>query len=77
MTELKSHNGYYLWHYLPSTPAAAIFCVLFAIATIAHFWRLFKTRAWFCLAFTLGALCTILLPRPSTFRSLFRSLIQV
>jgi len=61
MTELKSHNGYYLWHYLPSTPAAAIFCVLFAIATIAHFWRLFKTRAWFCLAFTLGALCMILI----------------
>ncbi|OBT98627.1 hypothetical protein VE01_03601 [Pseudogymnoascus verrucosus] len=55
MTELKSHNGYYLWHYLPSTPAAVIFCILFIIATVAHLWRLCKTRAWFCLAFTIGA----------------------
>lgn len=75
MTELKSHNGYYLWHYLPSTPAAVIFCILFILATAAHFWRLCKTRAWFCLAFTIGAFCTILLPCPSTFRGLLHSLV--
>ncbi|OBT74640.1 hypothetical protein VF21_06407 [Pseudogymnoascus sp. 05NY08] len=55
MTELKSHNGYYLWHYLPSRPAAIIFCILFIIATLAHFWRLSRTRAWFCLVFAIGA----------------------
>ncbi|OBT61162.1 hypothetical protein VE03_09447 [Pseudogymnoascus sp. 23342-1-I1] len=60
MTELKSHMGYYLWHYLPSTPAAAIFAILFAVATAAHFWRLIKTRAWFCLAFTLGTLFEVI-----------------
>ncbi|KFY17034.1 hypothetical protein V491_05141 [Pseudogymnoascus sp. VKM F-3775] len=60
MTELKSHNGYYLWHYIPSTPAAVIFCVLFLIATLAHLWRLFKTRAWFCIAFTLGSLFEVI-----------------
>ncbi|KFY81135.1 hypothetical protein V499_00069 [Pseudogymnoascus sp. VKM F-103] len=55
MTELKSHNGYYLWHYLPSKAAAIIFCILFIIATAAHSWRMYRTRAWFCLAFTIGA----------------------
>ncbi|KFY31589.1 hypothetical protein V493_00977 [Pseudogymnoascus sp. VKM F-4281 (FW-2241)] len=60
MTELKSHGGYYLWHYLPSVPAAILFCVLFFVATLAHFWRLFKTRAWFCIAFTIGTLFEVI-----------------
>ncbi|KAH7376785.1 RTA1 like protein-domain-containing protein [Plectosphaerella cucumerina] len=47
-------SGYYIWKYLPSVPAAAIFCVLFLVATMAHAWRIWKTRNWFCIAFAVG-----------------------
>lgn len=59
MGELKPYRGgYYLWKYVPSLPAAIIFLVLFVAATTFHFWKLHRTKAWFCLAFSIGGLCT-------------------
>ncbi|CAG8886513.1 unnamed protein product [Penicillium nalgiovense] len=56
MAQLKPYRGgYYLWEYVPSLPAAIIFLILFVAATTFHFWKLHRTRAWFCLAFSLGA----------------------
>lgn len=58
MAELKPYRGnYYLWDYLPSTPAAVIFVVLFAGATGFVGWRMAKTRTWFSIPFVLGGLC--------------------
>lgn len=51
---VEPHGDYYLWEYVPSLPAAAVFTVLFSILTFAHFFRMFKHRLWFMLAFTVG-----------------------
>ncbi|KAF7554645.1 hypothetical protein G7Z17_g2780 [Cylindrodendrum hubeiense] len=57
MTELKPYKGgYYLWLYVPSTPAAALFTALFALGTAYISWRMFKTRTWFCTAFIIGGI---------------------
>ncbi|KAB5522893.1 RTA-like protein [Coniochaeta sp. 2T2.1] len=51
---LESHNGYYLWHYVPGIAPAALFTVFFAAITAAHLWRMIQTRMWFCLPFVIG-----------------------
>ena len=57
MGELKAYKGgYYLWRYLPSRPAAIIFCLLFVSATLAHAYRLYRLRLWFCLPLAIGGL---------------------
>ncbi|KAJ5416769.1 uncharacterized protein N7487_000319 [Penicillium crustosum] len=61
MGELKPYRGgYYLWKYVPSLPAAIIFLVLFVAATTFHFWKLHRTKAWFCLAFSIGGLFEVI-----------------
>ncbi|OQE24844.1 hypothetical protein PENFLA_c009G06362 [Penicillium flavigenum] len=61
MAQLKPYKGgYYLWEYVPSLPAAIIFLILFVAATAFHFWKLHQTRAWFCLAFSLGGLFEVI-----------------
>lgn len=63
MPELKPYMGdYYLWLYLPSTPAAAVFTALFAIGTIYVAWRMIRSRAWFCSVFIIGGICRLTLP---------------
>jgi hypothetical protein len=57
MAVLESHNGYYLWKYVPSIAASGIFAALFAIAMLAHFWRIHITKSKFCLAFAIGCFC--------------------
>lgn len=57
MAILESHNGYYLWNYLPSQPAAGIFAVLFIFATAAHSWKFYSTGAKFCTVFVIGCVC--------------------
>lgn len=58
MGELKPYKGgYYLWKYVPSLPPAIIFLTLFLAATTFHFWKLHRTKAWFCLPFSIGGLC--------------------
>lgn len=55
MAKLLPYKGdYYLWNYIPSLPAAIIFCVLFAIFSIAHSYRLYRKRQWFCIPFVIG-----------------------
>ncbi|KPM35699.1 hypothetical protein AK830_g10888 [Neonectria ditissima] len=55
MVELQPYkHGYYLWLYVPSLAAAVIFCLLFGVATIAHVWKICKTRTWFCIPFAIG-----------------------
>ncbi|KAI9727800.1 MAG: hypothetical protein M1834_007947 [Cirrosporium novae-zelandiae] len=56
MAVLESHNGYYLWQYIPSKAAGGIFATLFLLAIIAHSWRLLKTRTWSCIAFLIGGI---------------------
>ncbi len=57
-------GGYFLWKYLPSVEAAAIFCVLWVLATFAYVWKIWKTRLWFGAPFAVG--CFSLWPCPST-----------
>ncbi|KAF3184181.1 hypothetical protein EYR41_006785 [Orbilia oligospora] len=60
MVELKPVEGdVYLWKYLPSIPAAALFLVLFAIATGVLCWRLIRTRTWFCIPFAIGGILQV------------------
>ncbi|KAB8202894.1 RTA1 like protein-domain-containing protein [Aspergillus parasiticus] len=61
MAQLEPYVGdYYLWAYLPSVPAAVIFLLLFLGATIYHFWKLWKMRARFCLAFAIGGIFEVI-----------------
>jgi hypothetical protein len=54
-----THAGYYLWHYLPSVPAAVIFCLFFLLMTAILGWHAYCTHAWtFCAAFLVGDICT-------------------
>ncbi|KAH7155924.1 RTA1 like protein-domain-containing protein [Dactylonectria macrodidyma] len=60
MPTLETYNGYPLWRYIPSLPAAIIFVVVFAILTAAHSWKLFRHRMWFCFPFVVGGLFEII-----------------
>ncbi|KAH6974171.1 RTA1 like protein-domain-containing protein [Ilyonectria sp. MPI-CAGE-AT-0026] len=62
MAELKPVDGtdVYLWKYLPSIPAAIAFLVLFTLITIAHTWRMVKTKTWFTSVFVIGGAFQIL-----------------
>ncbi|KAH7407237.1 RTA1 like protein-domain-containing protein [Cadophora sp. MPI-SDFR-AT-0126] len=42
------------WEYEPSLAAAVIFSLTFAILSIYHTSRLFKTRTWFCIPLVIG-----------------------
>ncbi|KAH0443643.1 RTM1 protein [Colletotrichum camelliae] len=55
MAVLEPFRGnYYLWKYLPSVPAAVIFCIIFLTTTFAYIWKIWKTRAWFCIPMAVG-----------------------
>ncbi|KAH6898190.1 RTA1 like protein-domain-containing protein [Thelonectria olida] len=54
MPTLQTHNGYPLWRYIPSLPAAIVFAAIFGLLTAAHCWRLFRHRMWFCIPFIVG-----------------------
>ncbi|KAI1097465.1 RTA1-domain-containing protein [Jackrogersella minutella] len=61
MTQILPYKGdYYLWKYVPNLPAAAIFAVLFGVATGFHLYRIIRTRLWFCLPFVVGGLMEII-----------------
>lgn len=46
------------YSYTPSLPAAAISVAVFATLTALHTWRVYKYRAFYFTAFTIGGLCT-------------------
>ncbi|KAI8650744.1 hypothetical protein NCS57_01409100 [Fusarium keratoplasticum] len=60
MPKLETHNGYPLWRYLPSLPAAIVFVVIFGILTIGHAWKMFRHRMWFCIPFVVGGIFEII-----------------
>jgi hypothetical protein len=45
------------YHYAPSMPAAIVFIVLFALSTGFHYWQMIRTRTWFMIPFSIGAIC--------------------
>ncbi|KAH7318038.1 RTA1 like protein-domain-containing protein [Stachybotrys elegans] len=45
-----------LYRYNPSLPAAIVSVAIFALLTLAHAWRIFRTRAFYFTAFTVGGL---------------------
>ncbi|KAL0935594.1 RTA1 domain-containing protein [Colletotrichum truncatum] len=45
-----------LYRYTPSLPAAIVTAIVFAILTLLHVWRLYKARAFYFTAFTVGGL---------------------
>ncbi|KAK1593642.1 RTA1 like protein [Colletotrichum navitas] len=45
-----------LYRYTPSLPAAVVSVAVFAILTILHTWRLYRARAFYFTAFTIGGL---------------------
>lgn len=51
-----SDYTYVLYHYTPSLPAAAIFCALFAIGTIAHLYFVFRLHARYFIPFVIGCI---------------------
>ncbi|CAM1510928.1 Fc.00g084410.m01.CDS01 [Cosmosporella sp. VM-42] len=59
MPKLDTYHGVHLWYYVPSLPAAIIFTIIFTVATIAHSWKMFKARMWFCLPFVIGGVLEI------------------
>ncbi|KAJ5640163.1 RTA1 like protein [Penicillium longicatenatum] len=61
MAKLQSlKSGYYVWQYVPSMAAAIIFLILFLLATVFHFWKIFRTRVRFTLPFTIGGIFEII-----------------
>ncbi|KAH7194978.1 RTA1 like protein-domain-containing protein [Fusarium oxysporum] len=48
-----------LYRYDPLLAAAIVSVVIFAILTLLHTWRLFRVRAYYFTAFTIGGLCKI------------------
>ncbi|PYH76636.1 RTA1-domain-containing protein [Aspergillus uvarum CBS 121591] len=51
MTLIVKYIGEY--NYVPSVAAASVFAVLFAATTFYHTFRLYRTRTWFFIAFTI------------------------
>ncbi|KAG8629588.1 hypothetical protein KVT40_003453 [Elsinoe batatas] len=47
-------SGYYVWKYLPSIPAAAVFAALFAIGLVLLSIRMFRTKTWFVVPLLVG-----------------------
>jgi hypothetical protein len=60
MAVLEPYVGdYYLWHYLPSIPAAVIFTLIFLGCTIGLSWRSWKAHVKFGVCFIIGTFCKI------------------
>lgn len=45
------------YYYTPAMAGAIIFVLLFFVATVIHFWQMFRTRTWFMIPFCIGGLC--------------------
>ncbi|KAB8279117.1 RTA-like protein [Aspergillus minisclerotigenes] len=49
-----------VWGYNPSIPAAAIFLILFVIATVWHGYLLVRTKSWYWIPFFIGGIFQII-----------------
>lgn len=53
--DLLPYKGdFYLWKYVPSMAAAAIFLILYLAVSALHTWKMYRKRMWFCLPFVIG-----------------------
>lgn len=60
MPTLKPYKGdYYLWEYIPPIGASVVFLLFFLAATCYHSWKIWQTKARFCIAFCIGGICKI------------------
>lgn len=50
-------DDYYLWHYLPSVPAAIIFLLTFLGCTLGLSWKSWKAHLKFGIPFIIGTFC--------------------
>lgn len=66
--------NFQLYRYTPSLPAAIVSVVVFAILTLLHTWRLYRARAFYFTAFTVGGLRKSLL---NTTQMMARELVEV
>ncbi|KAH7166449.1 RTA1 like protein-domain-containing protein [Dactylonectria macrodidyma] len=46
--------NFQLYRYTPSLPAAIVGVAVFAVLTLSHLWRLYRHRAYYFIAFTIG-----------------------
>ncbi|KAH7131271.1 RTA1 like protein-domain-containing protein [Dactylonectria macrodidyma] len=54
MARAEPYSGDNSWRCVPLAVAAGVFCALFFLTTTAHSWRIWRTRAWFCIPFLVG-----------------------
>ena len=47
-------GGIYLWRYVPNVGAAALFLILFIAAFLYICFKIWKTKARFCIVFAIG-----------------------
>ncbi|RSL79118.1 hypothetical protein BHE90_006586 [Fusarium euwallaceae] len=47
-------GGAYLWRYVPSVAGAVIFLLLFMVSFLYISWKIWRTRAYFCIVFAIG-----------------------
>lgn len=56
-TQIPPEFDFKLYRYTPSLEGAIVSLIVFALLTIAHYWRLKKARAYYFTVFTIGGLC--------------------
>lgn len=55
-----TRGGLYLWRYVPNVGAAALFLVLFMASFLYISWKIWRTRAFFCIVFAVGCFSELL-----------------
>ncbi|CAK7203579.1 hypothetical protein SEUCBS139899_006314 [Sporothrix eucalyptigena] len=61
MPTLQMFEGkVYLWKYIPSLPLAISFLSVFLVVTVAHLWKMVRTKLWFCTPFVLGGVFEVI-----------------
>ncbi|KAL7929197.1 RTA1 like domain-containing protein [Trichoderma chlorosporum] len=50
------HAAFAFYRYHPSVAAAGIFCVLFFISTVIHFFQMWRTKSWYLTPLVIGCL---------------------
>ena len=56
--QIQPWNGFFLWKYLPSLPAGAVFAALFTIATAAVIFRSAQSKTLYSIPFIIAGICT-------------------
>jgi hypothetical protein len=77
MAVLQPYKGdYYLWHYLPSVPAAIIFLLAFLGCTFGLIWRSWRAHLKFGIPFIVGTFCQFQLAERISLSTGFTDVLQ-